>query len=1046
MGRKRTEAARARRGRLAAWLAACAAACGAAGCASVGSDPLAVPEAGGWRIAASESEDGRGPEYALDGNTNTWWRSGTAEPQWIEADLGDPAMVCGVSLQWGEPHAVDYAVRTSLDGTHWALALEARGGDGGWDLHYFEPILARHVRVTVERGLQGTGAALRTMQVAGADEMPQARLDGEPLPEAMALLDGDATTAWRCEKQTATLEIDYRRTLEVGSIRLDWGKRGGASNVVVETSTNRVDWTEAGRLETRSGDFDALMADRALAARHLRLTFTGGDAQGFELAGIALRGDEGRARPWAAYRLAAARAPEGIYPDALKDRQAYWTAAAGLAPGDAESLLDERGIFAAGVRSPTIHPLLLTQDGPATALQAAKVEHRLANGGAPMPETEWKLASGLALRIRAMAISGTAPALSMASYELANESIMAQTGRLALVVRPLRLPPPWAGGGLAPIYRMRRAETSGGWQELWANGAPLYAVPGGDASFGAAAFDGGDVAEMIMGGKAPDADAAKDDEGLASAAWWIDYRLEPGERARMVVAANAGEGGGRRFPWPQVSGGAGGVADAFDRRWVDATWEWRAETARAAPKIARPDAIDCLQAQVGWLLGLRAPAGGGSTQEGIALRVAALLRAGHAPEARRWIEDAARHMATDGWVPGAYGRDGNPLARVGGEWTISAQGQFIFMAMEYYRFTKDAAFLKDLYPTLKVAMGFLERLRDGAEAGEAKLAEEEYELAEGLLPAAAATAGGRAQHVYADQYWSLLGWKEMRGAASILGESADAVWADKEYRRLKAAVRRSLRAHLERREGSWLPAAAESERFDAVSVALLFWPCGETDLAEAHELQSSLDRFYEEFLRRDPVGKGVQMPSDESLLLIPLSAMGRGDYAREVLYALLARRAPKGWHGWAATATGEERSPGIVGAMPDVRSAAAYVIGTRGLAVRETGRRLDLFSGAPAEWLQHGKGFGAFGLPTEFGPLDLHGFWRGNRMTVEIGGGARPPEGYRVWWPRQIAPERVEANGETWGDFDAEGASLPHDFEGKVEAIFPFLAPWPRDP
>ena len=186
--------------------------------------------------------------------------------------------------------------------------------------------------------------------------------------------------------------------------------------------------------------------------------------------------------------------------------------------------------------------------------------------------------------------------------------------------------------------------------------------------------------------------------------------------------------------------------------------------------------------------------------------------------------------------------------------------------------------------------------------------------------------------------------------------------------------------------------------------------------------------------------------SDESLMLIPLAAMGRGDYAREVLYALLARRMPKGWHGWAATAVGDKRSPGFVGEMPDIRSSAAYFIGTRGLAVRETGRRLDLFSGAPAEWLQHGNGFGAFGLPTEFGPLDLHGHWRRNRMTVEIGGGARPPEGYRVWWPRQIAPERVEANGEAWDEFDAEGASLPHDFQGKVEAIFPYLAPWPRDP
>lgn len=85
-------------------------------------------------------------------------------------------------------------------------------------------------------------------------------------------------------------------------------------------------------------------------------------------------------------------------------------------------------------------------------------------------------------------------------------------------------------------------------------------------------------------------------------------------------------------------------------------------------------------------------------------------------------------------------------------------------------------------------------------------------------------------------------------------------------------------------------------------------------------------------------------------------------------------------------------------------------------------------------------------MPTAFGPLDLSGFWKGNRLSVDIGGGARPPEGYRLWWPRQIKPERVLANGQHLKEFDAVGATLPHDFQGQVEAFFPFKAPWPREP
>ena len=181
-------------------------------------------------------------------------------------------------------------------------------------------------------------------------------------------------------------------------------------------------------------------------------------------------------------------------------------------------------------------------------------------------------------------------------------------------------------------------------------------------------------------------------------------------------------------------------------------------------------------------------------------------------------------------------------------------------------------------------------------------------------------------------------------------------------------------------------------------------------------------------------------------MLTPLASMGRGDYAREVLWAQLDRRQPKGWHVWAAAAGSDPRQPGQIGSMPDIRASAAYVTAVRGLAARETHQRLDLFSGAPSEWLQHGEGYRVYGMPTAFGPLDLSGYWNRNRFIVEIDGGARPPEGYRIWWPLQIEPERVVANGESLKTFDAQGATLPHDFKGTVEVFFPSHAPWPREP
>jgi hypothetical protein len=998
----------------------------AGGCAGVAERGLEVPAPQEWRARASESAEGRGAEMALDGQTNTWWRSGAEQPQWIEVDLGASASVGGVSLHWGRPFASSYAVRTSLDGERWALAHETKEGDGGWDLVLFDPVVARHVRIVVEQGLQGTGAALGRLEVLGPMDRPQLRVDGEPNPDAMELLNWRASRTWRSTNAAAKLEIDLRREQRIGSVRVDWGVAGYASNVEMAVSTNGLEWSPAGAIASRGDDFDALLCDRVHAARYLRLSFSGASSpSGFEVKGLALLGEEGRARPWASYELVARQAPEGVYPDGFRNRQTYWTLAGGGAEGDAESWLDEWGTFAADARSPTIAPLLATPEGVLSARQAQRIEHRLAGDASPLPETTWKMASGLSLRIRAMARSGTQPPTSWVGYELVNESLGVQTGRLAWVVRPVRLGAARSPAPFAPTYRMRGADSGNGWRELWADRRRVYAVPQGDASFGSAPFAGGDVAEYFLRGQTPSANSARDDEGLASAAWWIDYALEPGDRARMVVAAlSPGDRGAsaKTAPWPEVDGGIEKAADAFEREWVAATWEWRAQTGRYAPKIARPDAMDALHAQVGWLLAMRR---GGERPDwtAAALRAAALARVGQAGAARDWVARAAADLADSG----------DP---------VSAAGPFAFMAMETYRFVRDGHFLQTHYPAMRAALADVQRIREARIPDDSRLPVEDRELLEGLLP----TAGDGPARTYLDQYWALLGWKELLAAASILGHEEDAEWAKGQYDALKASVRRSLRVNLDRRESAWLPARTHGDFFDAAGVAMLFWPCDETDLVFPHELQSSLDEFYARFLARDPSAPGIVMPSDESLLLAPLSSMGRGDYAREVLYALLDRRKPDGWHTWADVATGDPRKPGLVGGMPDVRSAAAYVVGVRGLALRETGGRLDLFSGAPAEWLQHGQGYRVYVAPTAFGPLDLCGHWHRDRMEVEIGGGANPPEGYRIWWPRQIAPERVLANGEPIESFDAMGATLPHDFKGKVDVLFPFLAPWPRDP
>ncbi len=219
--------------------------------ASGGTARRGGPEAAAWGMSASASAAEQGPELARDGRADTWWRSGPELPQWIQADLGREAMVCGVSLQWGRPHAAAYGVLTSLDGEQWAVGYETAAGDGGWDQILMDPVRARYVRLTVKAGAGSAGAALEDLSGLGLDQRPEARVNGQAAPVAAALLDGRSETFWASAEAPALLELDLRRTWPVGSLRLDWGAGGFASNGVVEVSPNRADWIAAGQIQSQ---------------------------------------------------------------------------------------------------------------------------------------------------------------------------------------------------------------------------------------------------------------------------------------------------------------------------------------------------------------------------------------------------------------------------------------------------------------------------------------------------------------------------------------------------------------------------------------------------------------------------------------------------------------------------------------------------------------------------------------------------------------------------------------------------------------------------
>ena len=97
--------------------------------AKVVSDNLAL-----FRPATASSNDdpSGGPESAVDGDQQTRWSSAwSANPQWIQVDLGKSLPIRRVKLSWEAAYAKQYQLQISDDAVHWANIYQTADGKGG---------------------------------------------------------------------------------------------------------------------------------------------------------------------------------------------------------------------------------------------------------------------------------------------------------------------------------------------------------------------------------------------------------------------------------------------------------------------------------------------------------------------------------------------------------------------------------------------------------------------------------------------------------------------------------------------------------------------------------------------------------------------------------------------------------------------------------------------------------------------------------------------------------------------------------------------------
>lgn len=840
--------------------------------------------------------------------------------------------------------------------------------------------------------------------------------------DPQSVLGKNAKSGWRNAPRDPKpwLQLDFRQAREYGGLIVDWAPLPAKRAFAVRASDDGKKWRTLHRSRGVEGPRSFVGLPHG-ESRFIRIAFDGGAA----IRHLAVQPFDFSRSPVDFFHAVAGQSPVGWHPRWLMREQSYWTCA-GVPDGKTCALINEEGLVEPDRGTFSLEPFLHAK-GRLITWADAKRSVRLEEDGLPIPSATWKL-PGLTLETTAFATGHGAAAVLFVRYRVGNAGKRALRARLFVALRPYQVNPPWQGWqGLGGVSRIN--EITWGHGAARVNGDKWVVPLAKPTAFGAAAFQQGLITDHLATGRLPAQGGVRDDSGFASAAMRFDLKIAAGATREVFVAVPFGVKRVLDAKQLRRLARTDGVAQfeeavrVFRERLAPASFRMPAGVAREAALTFRTAAGQILINRDGPAL---QPGPRRYTRSWIrdgAIMGAALLRIGDRralPEFIRWFVPNQR---SDGFVPCC-------VDRTGPDWLVEhdSHGQLIYGVMESFRFTGDRRFLADMWPHVRKAARFMERLR-------AKRLTPEYRTPErndryGLLPESASHEGYLAHpvHSYWDDFWALRGLKDAAAIATELGHAKDAADFTRLADSFRKTLRTSIRAVIAAKDLHHVPGSVEWADFDptATSNAVNLLQ-GMADVP-AKQLDEMFAHFVRDFrLRHSGAMPWSNYTAYEIRIIGALVHLGRRAEALELLEFFLSDRRPRAWNQWPEISWKDPRSPGHLGDVPHTWIASEYMLVFASLFAheREADDALVIGAGVDDRWLA-GRGIAVRGLPTWHGTLDLTMKQERNRtLLVDLGGDLRVPRGgFVVRPPGDRAICAISINGHSATTFNEREAVI----------------------
>jgi F5/8 type C domain len=947
-----------------------------------------VPPKNRWNVTASSGD----PRLAIDENYATMWVLEPSGQPWLEIDLCEVTTLGGLEVYWGNQSAGKYAFESSLDGKAWAHLCDTRHGEGGQDVFAFPPATARFVRWTCD-----------TPDPERGQEIVQINLYS-PADAASVLEGGRIAVLGHAPVklppgESITVDFGYVR-FPLGAL-IEWGKAYGTI-FSVHLSDDGERFREVGRISTGDGGTDSYWW-RSTSSRYFRFTVhEASSPEGAIVNELKLRILNKDRMPIGQLERAALSGRKELYPQSLSGRQVYWTVLGEFDRAE-EALFDEYSNLEPQRGSAQVTPLLRLGGALHGAPESADISQSLAGGSLPIPSVTWSVL-GIELQATALAHAGEA----LVEYQITNRSGTPQTGALVLAVRPVQINPYWQHGGHAAINAIA-AES----RQLWVNDRIFAAFSSEPEAVAIADFDNGDVIKLIENGLQETARSVRSASALLSAACEFAFSLAPGGSASLIMSSSM-----REEITPRAD-----VAFCAIREHVARIWREKIGTRKIS--VGDREVSDTFEAQTALILANatrfafkpgprnydRTWIRDGSSQ------ALALLFAGLIEEAKAYVVWYSERICENGMVPPILNVDGTVNQGYGSNIEFDAQGEFIGIAAEVYRISRNRVFLKSIFEPVVRAAKFIEELCARTNA----LHSQESRFHGLLAPSISHEGYSKPSYSYWDNFFALSAWRNCEYLASEIGDEDFAAYAKGNGQELAANLARSIRMTSEELGSGLIHGSADREDVDPTSTSIAFEPCRVEDVLPSELIARTYDRAAARVKAISAPDFDANYSPYDLRNLNAFVSLERFEDAFRLLSVMLDSRRPRGWRHWAEVVWSAPRAPDYIGDMPHTWIGAEFATAIRRMLLREDGNTLELFRAIPDAWWE-GEGIALHELPTAFGILNLRAQRSGSRATIELALTGPAPDQITFHYP---GAKQAHADGVPC-DIDGDIISAPN--------------------